>query len=254
MYNIPPKTLFIGKHIIYLPSCHSTNDFAHEYIKKNNSFEGTVIITDEQLAGKGQAGNSWESAPNKNITLSLIIHPKFLDVKEQFFLNIIISLAVLDFLTNNCNKRIKIKWPNDIYYNNTKLAGILIQNFLKGSQIQQSIIGLGVNINQEKFIHPKATSLKNITGNNFYLEELVNNLLEFIEKRYLFLKENYNNRDYLKNEYLENLYRIKELHNFKSNNHPFEGQIIGIDEWGRLKIEVNGDQRVFNVKEVEFIN
>jgi BirA family transcriptional regulator, biotin operon repressor / biotin---[acetyl-CoA-carboxylase] ligase len=254
LYNNLPKTVFIGKSIIYLPTCHSTNDFANSLLVNPNVFEGSVVVCSSQTAGKGQRGNTWEAEPYKNLTCSLILKPKFLKVNQQFNLNIAISLAVYDLLTNYLGEKVKIKWPNDIYILNPsaskKICGILIQNTIKKDSIENAIVGIGLNINQEKFLDAKATSLFNITGREHDLEVILPQIMEFIEARYLQLKER---PESLLQDYLNVLYWYKETHIFKANGQNFQGMITGLDDIGRLGIVAESKLNYFNLKEVEFV-
>ena len=153
--NINPNTLFIGKKIVYLPNCHSTNDSALSILGSNDVFEGTTIITSRQTSGKGQKGNRWQSEPGKNLTFSIILKPGFLDVKQQFKLNFAVSLGIFDFLSSFFKSHVKIKWPNDIYYKDSKIAGILIENSIRSMKMQHSIVGVGLNVNQEEALSPE---------------------------------------------------------------------------------------------------
>ena len=254
MYNIQPNTLFTGKIIKYLPSCHSTNDIAVQMIQSENIvFEGTVIITDNQTAGRGQRGNSWEAISGENLTFSLILKPNFLKANDQFQLNMAISMGVFDFLSEFIDENLKVKWSNDIYCGDKKMGGILIENSLQGYQIGHSIIGIGLNINQTKFSNERATSLQNITQSplKYDLSELLKKLLENIEINYLKIKNN--DCESLKIKYLTNLFRFEEYHYFRRNGKQFLGKIIGIDQTGKLGIETDGNVIYFDFKEVEFM-
>ncbi len=217
-------------------------------------FEGTVIITDNQTAGRGQRGNTWEANTGQNLTFSLILKPNFLKASDQFQLNVAISMGVFDFLNDFIDKDLSVKWSNDIYFEDKKMGGILIENTLQGYNIGYSIIGIGLNINQVEFQNIRATSLRNITQNpqQYDLSEMLKKLLENIEKNYLRIKNN----DYesLKIKYLTNLYRFQEWHYFRKNGQQFLGQIVGIDETGKLAIETEGMVLYFDFKEVEFVN
>ncbi|MEA5260076.1 biotin--[acetyl-CoA-carboxylase] ligase [Arcicella aquatica] len=254
MYKIQPNTLFTGKTIKYMPVCHSTNDIAAEIIQSgNNVFEGMVIITDNQTAGRGQRGNVWEASVGENLTFSLILKPNFLKASEQFKLNVAVSLGVLDCLSEYIDDDLKVKWSNDIYFQNQKMGGILIENTLQGYQIGFSVIGIGLNINQTQFPVPNATSLRNVTTNplKYDLSDLLSELLACIEKNYLAVK----NGDYevLKERYLSNLFRINEFHHFKKNGQLFLGKIVGIDESGQLGIESDGLVEYYGFQEVAFV-
>ena len=238
----------------YLPSCQSTNDIALQIIQSGDMvFEGTVIITNHQTAGRGQRGNRWEANIGQNLTFSLILKPNFLKANDQFQLNVAVSMGVFDFLSEFIDESLKVKWSNDIYYGDKKMGGILIENSLQGYQIGYSVIGIGLNINQADFGDLQATSLRNITQNplKYDLAEMLKKLVENIEKNYLKIKNN--EYKFLKNKYLTNLYRFQEWHYYKRNGQQFLGQIMGIDETGKLGIETDGNVIYFDFKEVEFV-
>ena len=237
-----------------MPTCHSTNDIAAQMIQSGeNVFEGTVIVTDHQTAGRGQRGNTWEASVGENLTFSVILKPNFLRASDQFQLNVAVSLGVFDFLSEFIDEGLTVKWSNDIYYENQKMGGILIENSLQGYYIGHSVMGIGLNINQTQFGNFRATSLRNITQNpqKYDLSELLKKLLEYLEKNYLKIKNN----DYesLKMRYLANLFRFQEYHYFRKNGQQFLGQVVGIDETGRLGIETEGMVLYFDFKEVEFV-
>lgn len=229
--------------------CHSTNEYAEKLIEDNNFFEGTTIATLNQTKGKGQRGNIWESEPGKNLTFSVILNPSFLSISNQFFLNIISSLSILK-VVSQFSRGFNVKWPNDIYWYNKKTGGILIENKLKIPFIDSAIVGIGLNINQEGFAGLNATSIKNISNKEIDLQILLEQLLHSLESYYLRLKHGDFND--LQREYLENLYWINEVHTFKSDRY-FMGEIIGIDSRGRLEIVVDGEIKVFDLKEIQFI-
>ena len=130
------NTFFTGKFLLHLPSVDSTNNYAKNYIAKSSPIDGTVILADEQFAGRGQSGNIWLSEAGKNLTFSIIYQTSFLLATEQFYLNMAISLgisaALASILLPDSDLSVKIKWPNDIYVQNKKIAGILIENTISG--------------------------------------------------------------------------------------------------------------------------
>ena len=140
------EALFTGKMSIYLPETESTNNYAMDLISKTNPPEGTCIYTAYQSAGRGQIGRYWHSETGKNILISYILYPKDLKIADQFMLNIIASLAVRDVVDLFC-LNVKIKWPNDIYVDDKKIAGILVQSVLRNNTIKATIIGIGLNVN-----------------------------------------------------------------------------------------------------------
>jgi BirA family transcriptional regulator, biotin operon repressor / biotin---[acetyl-CoA-carboxylase] ligase len=243
--------MFIGQSIITLPETESTNRFAAELIADANVFEGTVISAFDQNSGIGQRGNVWYSEPGKNLTVSVILKPGFLPVIDQFKLNKAVSLAVADFVATYVNEPVYVKWPNDIYIKDKKIAGILIENQLKNNRIQYSVVGIGININQTVFNADlkMATSLKLLTGSDFDLKCLLSALCENLERRYLQLKSNTN----IDKEYLQSLYRYNTLQSFISGKDCFQGKIIGIGAAGKLLIESEkGVIREYDLKEIAF--
>jgi len=251
VHKNPARTLFLGKRLEYVPECHSTNDIASNLSRDNGIIEGTVVITDKQTAGKGQQGNSWESEPGKNLTFSLVLKPGFLQVKQQYQLNKAIALGIWDALKEISEKDIKIKWPNDIMVAGKKLCGILIENSISANSIQQSIVGIGLNVNQTKFDTAKAGSLKLLMHMDFDLNTLLELLLLSIEVRYLQLRANQTAK--IDADYLIALHGLNELLSFKAGDEIFEGKIRGIDENGKLLVEVDASIRAFAVKEITYL-
>ncbi len=251
MYKIPANTLFMGKNLVYVPECHSTNTLASELCQLTSTSEGTIVITDSQTKGRGQRGNSWLADPQKNLTFSLIVRPTFLRPIDQFNLTIAASLALRDFLTHRIHGDIKIKWPNDILINSKKVCGILIENSLAGDMIQCSVIGIGLNVNQDSFFMESAGSMKAITGHDFNLYDEISMLLEFLERRYLQLRSGKILE--LKNDYLNSLYGKGELRKFIDDTGETQGVIEGIDQHGKLLIKMQAGARSYDLKEIRFI-
>jgi BirA family transcriptional regulator, biotin operon repressor / biotin---[acetyl-CoA-carboxylase] ligase len=252
LVKIQPKTLFVGKNIVYLPTCHSTNDIAAEIIQNNGITDGTVIYTDYQTAGKGQRGNSWESNPNLNLTMSLILDCKFLPLKNHFFLSKIAALAVAQAIESLLKQPIKIKWPNDLYLNEKKIGGILIESSIQGKKIQYSIIGFGVNVNQTSFENPRATS---IGANNSHriikIPYLAEKICEEFERLFLALRNE--SKENLKTMYLDKLFGMNELREFKDKTGTFFGKITGINPEGLLKINCGNLEKYYDIKEIEYL-
>jgi BirA family biotin operon repressor/biotin-[acetyl-CoA-carboxylase] ligase len=251
LYKIQPKTVFVGKTIKYLPTCHSTNDYCQEILLNESYSEGLVVYTDYQTGGRGQRGNTWQAEPGQNLMLSLILKPDFLKAYDQFYLNMVISLAIFNTLNDYIPDKLRVKWPNDIYFEHQKLGGILIENSIQGNYLTSSIVGIGLNVNQIEFKNLNANSLRNVIEKVVDLSILYSSVLEKIEKYYLFLKNQ--EYDLLKNEYLKILFRLNEWHQFKKNNLKFIGKITGVDSNGRLEIETEIGLEVFDFKEVEFV-
>ncbi len=249
MYKILAKTLFVGKKLVFLPSCHSTNEFASELVKRDKNVDGTIVVTNEQTSGKGQRGNVWESEPNKNLTFSIILNPRFLKVASQFDLNIAISLGVQDYL-KSIDDNFLIKWPNDVYHNEKKIGGILIQNTVKNGFIENSIVGIGINVNQSSFILPKASSLSIITGLNYNLPEVLADISHNIEWRFIQLKKGAIKE--MRIAYLDHLLGYRQERKFKDYQ-VFTGVIEGLNTEGQLQIRKGKELLSYSFKEVEFL-
>jgi BirA family biotin operon repressor/biotin-[acetyl-CoA-carboxylase] ligase len=251
LHKIPANTLFFGKTLVFVPECHSTNSLASDLALKKTP-EGTLVITANQTAGRGQRGNIWLVEPGKNFTFSLVLYPKFLAIKDQFCLHQFVSLSLTDYLRNYFDEEAKIKWPNDILINDKKVCGILIENQLSGEQLTQSIIGIGLNVNQRHFSVASASSMALLSNREYGLPTELEKLLGCLENRYLQLKQGRTTA--LQKEYLERMYWINERHLFSANEQEFEGEIIGINEMGLLQIQVDQTIRTFDVKEVSYLN
>jgi birA, biotin-[acetyl-CoA-carboxylase] ligase region len=250
VYKISANTLFVGQNLVFVPECHSTNTLAIELSQKATVVEGTVVITHHQTKGRGQRGNGWETAAGMNLTFSLLLHPSFLDVAHQFFLTKVISLALIDFLTDVLRKECLIKWPNDIMVEEKKICGILIENNLSSNRISQSVVGIGLNVNQTSFQISTATSMALASSHSFNLNTQLSLLLEKIEGRYLQLRAG--KFQELKEAYHQNLYWRGEIHQFETRGEIFSGEIKGVDDLGKLIVH-NGSDRVFDLKEIRFV-
>lgn len=265
METIISNTLFTGKVLEHLPKVDSTNNYAKQLLAKSSPIDGTVILADEQFAGRGQTGNIWQSEANKNLTFSIIYQTQFLKATEQFWLNMAISLGVWSMvnslqnkkqLTNDYQPMPKIKWSNDILINSKKVAGILIENTIVGMHLKYSVIGIGLNVNQTTFSDEiNATSLSLSFEKEFNKQEILNQLLASIEKYFFLLKERKFER--LKSDYLAHLFRLNEIAFYKKENEIFEGKIIDVDSFGKLILETkNGSEtseEKFGFKEISFV-
>jgi len=253
MYKILANTLFLGKDIHFLTDCHSTNDIALEAVRKKKVQEGSIFITNHQTQGKGQRGNSWEAKPGENLTFSLVLEPKFLDLSEQFYLNIAVSNAIRRCFQEYVPE-LQVKWPNDLVVEGFgKLGGILIENLVSTSGWEFAVVGIGLNINQREFASPQATSLAQVTGSQFPLEELVKLLVVHLEQAYISLKKG--KIRLLKQEYLQHLYLADQWALYRVGEQELEGKIVGLAESGNLLVQLpSGKQQSFGIKEIAFPN
>ncbi len=216
--------------------------------------EGTVIMADNQFAGRGQQENTWYSEPGLNLTFSVFLKPAFLPINKQFMLNIAVSNGINKALRHFVKDGITVKWPNDIYYNDSKIGGVLIENSISGNSFKTSIVGIGMNVNQQKFDAEKtkvATSLYEILQHDVNLIKLLAEICSHIESEYLKLKAgNYNS---LMKDYIENLYRFNKPGFYRQNGEVFEASITRVTESGQLVLLTSGNERMYNFKEVEFL-
>jgi len=250
------NTLFIGKNVLFLPEVESTNTYAINLLRNVNVVDGTIIYTNNQTQGKGQRGAVWTSEIGKNIMLSVILQPRFLDINKSFYLSKITALACYDVLTEILNPSqydIKIKWPNDILVNKKKIGGVLIENNLSGSVIQHAVIGIGLNINQENFgdLESLATSIKLHKNIDFDTAEILESICSKLEKWYFKLKEN--KLDFIHSNYLSHLFGLNQIHHFIDNSgHSLNAKIINVEENGKLLVKnANNDFLSFDIKEVK---
>lgn len=252
---ISPATLFTGQQLVWLPACPSTNTVAQQLQRENRASEGCTVITGHQTAGRGQRGNQWEAAAHENLTLSVVWHPTFLAATEQFLLSQAVALAALDWagrwLGASAEASLRVKWPNDLYVGNQKLGGILIENTLSGSKIQCSIVGIGLNVNQQVFAVPTATSLGQLTGRPYDLAEAAARLLECLEARYLQLRAGRVGQ--LRQAYLAALYRYRQPHRFLVDGQETTGEIVGVEADGRLAVRLAGGVRYFGLQEIRYL-
>lgn len=249
-------SLFIGKNVVELKSTDSTNNYSTELVQLNNVFEGTVVVAETQYSGRGQRGNYWEAEPGKNLTFSIVLYPVFLQLYERFMLTKVVSLGVADYLSSIQGihpENVKIKWPNDIYINNRKIAGILIENTVSGNHISTSIIGIGLNVNQQIFESSnKPVSLSLLTDKEYNLKTCLSELCNCIEIRYLQLKGL--KYDQINSDYLSQLYLINEKANFLYKGKKIEGIIRGVKQEGQLRVESESKMIEADLKEIVFLD
>ena len=240
-------------NIIKIDSTNSTNSELKKLCSEQNLQSFSVLVAQKQISGRGQVGNSWESEPYKNLIFSIILYPENLPVKQSFIISEIFSLAVKETL-DHYTEHIFIKWPNDIYFQDKKICGILIENEITGDLISSSIIGIGLNVNQEQFISnaPNPISLKQITGKNHDPNKLLDSILNNAKEKYQhFLLENINA---FYTGYLNSLYRKSGYYTYQDKNGYFQAQIKAIKEDGTLLLETpSGAIRNYLFKEVRFV-
>lgn len=244
--------MIIGSNIIFRESLPSTNTYLEELLKSRDLQEGTIVHAGYQTDGRGQVGNRWLSENGKNLLISVLLMPVMIEPDDQFIISRMLSLAVCDFLKRYipfCS----IKWPNDIYVNDDKIAGMLIENTLLEEKIQYSIAGIGLNINQEKFPPeiPNPVSLSILTGEKHDTGTCLRQLASNLDYRY---KQMLSDPDKTKDDYYCHLYRFNETYRFRDHDGVFTGRIVSVSDSGKLKIlRLPGEIREYSFKEVDFI-
>jgi BirA family biotin operon repressor/biotin-[acetyl-CoA-carboxylase] ligase len=242
----------IGNCTERIDQVESTNNYASMLLLTKRPPEGTVIVANSQTGGRGQGTNKWESEPNRNLTLSIILYPEFVEVTKQFEISKAISLGVADFLLD-FTRGVSIKWPNDIYIGNGKAAGILMEYSILRGKISYCIVGIGLNVNQEKFVSdaPNPVSLSQVTGMTYNLEECLIRLFEKLNDRYNQLANRGGGK--IDREYEQLLYQKDKWALYSTKGEDFEGRILGVDKNGLLKIETRQQTVLkFDYKEVSF--
>jgi BirA family transcriptional regulator, biotin operon repressor / biotin---[acetyl-CoA-carboxylase] ligase len=229
-------TLFIGQELITLDSIASTNEYAKTICKNNLISDGAVIWAKEQFAGKGQRGNVWQAEPGKNLTFTIVLKPFFLKVTEQYFLNAAIAVGVQLYLQKKLKHKVEIKWPNDILIEKEKIAGILIENILSGNNIQYSIVGIGININQINFPDSiRATSLLLKKNEKlFSLEKELKSVCSSIEQIYLRFRTNPAS---IMDEYKKHLFGLQQEMLFIYKGSTIKASIFDVSKEGRLMLK-----------------
>jgi len=248
--------LFTPEKIIRLHTVGSTNVYLSELLSNHQGTpEGMVVIAFAQTQGLGMENNRWLSESGKNLTCSILLDPVFLRADQQFILNKIISLSVYDLVKSYIiREKVNIKWPNDIYIQDKKVAGILISNIIEGNKFIHAIVGIGLNINQVKFpvnlINP--TSFELVLKKNTDVERVFSSLLSNLENRYNQLKNN--EFTTIHDDYLNALYRLNERHFYIYRGEKISAEISGVSPFGHLQL-LTSDSAIIecDLKEIEFI-
>ena len=247
---------------IELQSIDSTNNYARQQIHAGLAQQGMAIFAHQQLAGKGQRGKVWATEKGVNIIMSLLLKPQPLQITQQFQLSACVAVALQDFFMKYAGDDSKIKWPNDLYWQDRKAGGVLVESIIGSREPivigsgagnwEWSIVGIGININQTSFPDdlPNPVSLKQITGKSFNPLELAKELCLVFNKRFTELIEDGFENIY--NSYLAHLYKRMATVKLKRDNIVFEAMIEGVSPSGKL-ITQHAIQEEFNFGEVEWV-
>ena len=241
--------------LIKLDAINSTNSFLKDLATNSTLEKFTVVVTDHQTSGRGQINNLWESEPYKNLTFSIFTPLKKMSIEHQAFLNFAVSVAIYEVLSSRSIPKLSIKWPNDILSDNQKICGILIETTFSQHHIKNTIIGIGLNVNQDTFSKtlPNASSLKIIMKKEYDLEPLMNSIIENIQSKISLVEKG--DYDTIHKQYHAVLYKKGVPTTFidKKTNSFFMGIIIGVNSKGYLQIQ-KGDDSIANydIKEIAF--
>jgi len=239
--------------VIYFSEINSTNEYAWNLISNSNPNTNIVVITGNQTQGKGQYDRIWDTEPNKNITMSVIMAPSELNIKDAFHLNIVVSVSILKAINRIAGFIPKVKWPNDIYHNNDKLGGILIKNKVFKNQIKYTVIGIGLNVNQINFDTsiPNPMSIKKIIGEdiaiNLLIEEILNEIIcsfETMQSKGIALLHSY---------YLKHLFAKNELKSFKIKGEKVKMSISNVEPNGKIQLKDEENKTHFLTSGLEYI-
>jgi len=245
---------FFGGQLIEIDEVDSTNLHAQRMLKKQKVVEGTVINAKLQTEGRGQMGTRWYSGDGDNLTFSLILYPRFLNLEKQFYLSKVIAIGIVEAIEKLSIFNVKIKWPNDIYLGKEKVSGILIENSVRGQEIEHSVVGVGVNINEEDFgmYGLSATSLAMEAGETMDTGYLLKSLLKCMEKWYLMLRaEKYFEID---DAYQQKLLNYNQWAYYEKDDQVIKAKIIGVKNYGNIVLENElGDIFEYGLKELKFI-
>jgi len=242
-------------NIIKLNAIDSTNNYLKKIIVDEGISDYTVVTAKFQTEGKGQLGTKWDSEDSKNLICS--VYKKDINIKaqDQFVISALVSLALIKTLRKANLSNLHIKWPNDIMSDNKKICGILIENIVKENYIKDSVIGIGLNVNQTIFNNlPNATSIKNLLGTSYSKDEILNDLVKNIEFFFNELKKASTNSIF--KTYEDALFRINVPSTFKnSKGDIFSGYIKGVTKLGKLKVMLEDNLiESYDLKEISMLN
>ena len=247
--------------IIHIAETDSTNQWLRNefsagklevYCRESGSLpalNSVVVVTDYQTAGRGCGTNTWESERGKNLLFSMLIHPTGIAANEQFRITEAVSVALCQTLQAYINNKVEIKWPNDIYVGDKKICGILIENRVQGNIIKDSIIGVGLNVNQLNFVSdaPNPVSLANLTGRLFDTAQLLQELLQAFD-------EEWADGEGARSRYLSQLYRRTGFHRYRDALSEFYAELVTVEDDGHLVLRnIDGYEHRYAFKEVTFI-
>lgn len=245
--------------LFHLDNTASTNTWLSSHVLSLGQpvfKDGDAVVTFRQTDGRGQQGNHWESAPDQNICMSLLLCPHRVLASESFLISEAVSIGVCRFIERLLTEPVTVKWPNDIYVGDRKICGILIENRLEGARIAASVVGIGLNVNQTEFFSdaPNPVSVRQLTGRSYDLMELSAALQGYVVDMYRRLEDG--GAEEIQEEYWRRLYRRNGWYSFRDSMHGvFEGRILGVDCQGFITLEKkdDGTRLRYAFKEVSYV-
>lgn len=250
--------------MIHLPEVTSTNTWMLDAMRRGEALaNGTVVYATRQTAGRGQTGNTWESADGQNVMFSILLQPDFVLPRDQFVVSemaaVSVADALRDFLPHDIGQQVSVKWPNDIYVADGKICGMLIENQLQGMKIDYSVVGIGLNVNQEQWLGnaPNPTSMKLFAGREFSTDAVLLAVVDRIMANFHALQAHPAlGAAALHHQFCELLYRRDGLHPYvdAATGEAFQARIAGVEPMGPLRlITADGEERTYSFKEVKFV-
>lgn len=244
--------LVFGHTIEELEVVDSTNTYLINKSKEQRVYEGEVVLAHYQTKGRGQRASEWESAPGENLMCSIFTLPTFLNGNNFFLISKAIAVAVKKVVSSKClTDQVEVKWPNDIYVNKKKIGGILIENQYKGNHLKQSVIGLGLNVNQTNFENSRATSLRLLTQKEHSVKTILLAILQELENIYFEIK--LGNYSMLNELYLEDLMNYGVEKSYRVEKKKIRGTIKNVQNNGTLVLESKRELKYFQFKEIEYV-
>lgn len=239
-----------GDTLIRLESVDSTNNYAATLLRSADVAHGTVVLSRFQESGRGQRGKLWQASPGSALLMSIVLYPNALSADRQFALSQVVSISLVEFLKTSFSLKASVKWPNDLLCNNAKMAGVLIENSLRGTWVEHSIVGIGMNLNE----HPEGTALQSTSlseevGQSFVPDEVCKALLPVLERNYQLLLHNESLREA---RYRECLWGTDRWLSYRAGEDEMKARVAGVDARGQLVLEFpDGSTRSFAMQEVQ---
>lgn len=242
-------------YLVKLDAIDSTNSYLRQMSKKEDLGKWAVVTAEFQSKGRGQKGAIWQSERGKNLICSILVELKELKAKDQFLLNCAVSLGIFNALMTFHLPKLRIKWPNDIMSGSKKIGGILIENTLMGDEINQTIIGIGINVNQNSFSKdlPVAVSVKQLIGKEIDRDALLQEIIVSIQRQFELISQH--KYDELWQAYDQHLFRKNKAHMFEDKQgQRFMGIIKGVSQKGLLLVQDKQELvTAYNFKEISYL-